>query len=464
MRSYDLLVLGAGSGNMLLGPEFRHLRTAIVESDRFGGTCLNRGCIPSKMLVVAADAVVSARQAHRLGVDAKVAPVDWKAIRDRIFGRIDPMHESAVAHRRANGIDVFIGSARFVEPKVVEIVDGECAGERLTAENLVVTVGSRPAVPDIPGLATVPYLTSDTIMRIDEVPGSLLILGGGFIAAELGHVFEAFGAEVTIVQRGPRLLMNEDVEISARFTELARQRFTILTDSQIVAVETTATGMRACVRTTDAQARSGSERWVDADALLVATGRVPNTDRLDAAGAGGLELDRHGHIVVKPDLRTNVAGVWSFGDAANHYQLKHMANAEARVLRHNLLHPTEPDRGPAHMAPHAVFTDPQIASIGMTEEQVVASGLPHVISHRPFADDAYGWALEDTTSFVKVIADPTTRRLHGAHIIGPQAALLIQPLIQAMMLGQTVDQVARQVVYIHPALSEVIENALLNLG
>ena len=141
-----------------------------------------------------------------------------------------------------------------------------------------------------------------------------------------------------------------------------------------------------------------------------------------------------------------------------------MANAEARVLRHNLLHPTEPDHGPAYIAPHAVFTDPQIASIGMTEERVIASGLPHVIGRWAYSDVAYGWALEDTASFVKVIADPVTRLLLGAHIIGPQAALLIQPLLQAMMLGQTVDQVAHQVVYIHPALSEVIENALLNLG
>ncbi|MEO6317463.1 MAG: mycothione reductase [Acidimicrobiales bacterium] len=461
MRTYDLLVLGAGSGNMLPAPELSHLRTAIVESDRFGGTCLNRGCIPSKMFVVAADAVISARHAHRLGVNASVDRVDWRAIRDRVFARIDPLHESAVGFRRANGVDVLLGSARFVEPKVVEIVDGDDAGQRLTAEKIVVSVGSRPAVPDIPGLDTVPYLTSDTIMRLDQVPESLLVLGGGFIAAELGHVFEAFGAKVTIVQRGPRLLMSEDTEISVRFTELAQERFTVLTGSEIAAVERTATGVRALVRTIDGDARP--EAWMDADALLVAAGRVPNTDRLEAASAGGLDLDEHGHVLVGADLQTNVPGVWSFGDTANHFQLKHMANAEARVLRHNLLHPSEPHHGPADIAPHAVFTDPQIASIGMTEERAIASGIPHVIGRRAYGDVAYGWALEDTASFVKVIADPVTRLLLGAHIIGPQAALLIQPLLQAMMLGQTVDQIACQVVYIHPALSEVIENALLNL-
>lgn len=461
MRTYDLLVLGAGSGNTLFGPEVAHQRSAIVESDRFGGTCLNRGCIPSKMLVVAADAAVSARHAHRLGVHASIDRVDWSAIRDRIFNRIDPLHDQAVTYRKENGVDVFAGSARFVEPKVVEIVDGDQAGERLTAGDIVVAVGSRPVVPPIPGLDTVPYLTSDTIMRIDAVPRSLLVLGGGFIAAELGHVFEAFGAEVTIVQRGPRLLMAEDVEISTSYTELARDRFTVLTNAEMTAVERTATGVRAQVRSTVGDTRS--DAWVEADALLVATGRVANTDLLDAGGAGGLDLDAHGHIVVNTFFQANVPGVWSFGDVANHFQLKHMANAEARVLSHNLQHPDELRPGPAFDAPHAVFADPQIASIGMTEEQVVAAGLPHVVSRKRYADVAYGWALEDTTSFVKVIADPTTRLLHGAHIIGPQAALLIQPLLQAKMLGQTVDQVARDVVYIHPALSEAVENALLEL-
>jgi mycothione reductase len=461
MRMYDLLVLGAGSGNMLLGPEVAHLRTAIVESDRFGGTCLNRGCIPSKMFVVTADTVVSARYAHRLGVHATVSHVDWRAVRDRIFNRIDPIHEAAVSYRRANGTDVFLGAARFVEPKVVEILEGANAGDLVTADSLVVSVGSRPAVPGIPGLDTIPYLTSDTIMRIDEVPRSLLVLGGGFIAAELGHVFQAFGAAVTIVERGPRLLMAEDAEISTCFTDLARQRFNVLTDSEMVAVERTPAGVRALIRTKSGAAPS--DTWVDADALLVAAGRISNADLLDAGGAGGLALDAHGHILVNAALQANVPGVWSFGDVANHFQLRHMAGAEARVLTHNLLHPTQLKRGPAFAPPHAVFAEPQVASVGMTEEQAVASGLPHVVSRRRYADVAYGWALEDTTSFVKVIADPATRLLHGAHIIGPQAALLIQPLVQAKMLGQTVDQVASEVAYIHPALSEAIENALLDV-
>ncbi len=455
MKSYDLVVLGAGSGNMLFGPEVAHLRSAIVEPSRFGGTCLNRGCIPSKMFVVAADAALGVREAERLGVHATLDRVDWPAIRDRVFGRIDPIHDSAVDYRRSNGIDVYTEPARFVAPKVLDV-----AGETITADQMVVAVGARPVVPNIPGLDGVPFHTSDTIMRIDQVPASLLIIGGGFIAAELGHVFGAFGAEVTMVQRGPRLLMAEDEEVSAQFTELAGRRHRLLLNSEVVAVRAHGDGVAATVtRRVEGQVH---EEVVHAEMLLVAVGRQPNTDLLDAT-AGGLELDAHGHVVADDAYRTAVPGVWSFGDAANHFQLKHMANAEMRVLSHNLSHPEDLRTLEHSVAPHAVFSDPQVASVGLTERQATEQGIAVVSSVRRYADTAYGWALEDTTSFVKLLADPVTRTLLGAHIIGPQAATLLQPLLQGMMLGQTVDQLARDVLYVHPALTEVVEQALLGL-
>jgi len=450
VRTYDLIVIGAGSGNMLFTPDLADWRAAIVEPGRFGGTCLNRGCIPSKMLVVAADAARSVTEARRFGIEASVDLVDWPAIRDRVFGRIDPLHDRAVDYRRKSGVDVFTESARFVAPRVIQV--GE---ETLTAERIVVAAGSRPDVPDIAGLDTVDHHTSDTIMRIETVPDSMVILGGGFIAAEMGHVFEAFGAQVRIVQRGPRLLMTEDQDISARFTELAAKRFELDLDSTARSVTTTPTGIAVTVDGPDGSTVR------EAEVLLVATGRRPNTDQLDAA-AGGLELDEHGHVVTDDTYRTSVPGVWAFGDAANHFQLKHMANAEMRVVTHNLAHPGSPRSLRSGLAPHAVFSDPQVASVGLTEAQAVSGQVDHVVASRRYADTAYGWALEDTTSFVKVIADPTTRFLLGVHIIGPQAATLVQPLLQAMQLGQTIDQLAHDVLYIHPALTEVLEQALLD--
>ncbi len=451
MRTYDLIVIGAGSGNMVFTSELSGLSAAIVEPDRFGGTCLNRGCIPSKMLVVAADAARGVTEAARLGVEAHVDCVDWPAIRDRVFGRIDPLHGQAVDYRRSNGIDVYEDAARFVGPRVIQV-----GTETLTAEQIVVAAGSRPDLPPIAGLDTVAHHTSDTIMRIEEVPRSIIVLGGGFIAAEMGHVFQAFGAEVQIIQRSPRLLMNEDLDISTRFTELVADRFDLHLNTTAVSVAEAGDGVAVTVEGPDGQ------EVLEADMLLVATGRRPNTDLLDAA-AGGIELDDHGHVVTDDTYRTSVPGVWSLGDATNHFQLKHMANAEMRVVTHNLAHPDDLRTLASGLAPHAVFSDPQIASVGLTEAQARDRELAHVVAVHDFGEAAYGWALEDSTSFVKLLADPESRLLLGVHIIGPQAATLLQPLLQAMQLGQTIDQLAHDVLYVHPALTEVLEQALLDL-
>ncbi len=450
--SYDLVVVGAGSGNMILGPPLDGLRSAVVEPDRFGGTCLNRGCIPSKMFVVAADAARAVRESARLGVQATLDKADWPAVRSRVFGRIDPIHQSAVDYRRANGIDVHTHPARFVGERRLRVGD-----DTLVADRVVLAAGSRPVVPDLPGIDSVPFHTSDTIMRVEDVPASMIVIGGGFIAAEMGHVFEAFGTRVTIVQRGPRLLPAEDEQVSDRFTDLAHARFDVLLDSSVVAVARSGSGGVAVT-----VERAGQTDVVEAETLLVATGRRPNTDLVDAA-AGGLELDTHGHVVTDDYYRTSAPGVWAFGDAANHFQLKHMANAEGRVVAHNVAHPEAPIALPHTVTPHAVFSDPQVAAAGLTETQARASGIEHVVAVRDYAGAAYGWALEDTTSFVKIIADARARTLLGIHIIGPQAATLLQPLLQAMMLGNTVDQLARDVLYVHPALTEVVEQALLEL-
>ncbi|MDQ2873744.1 MAG: mycothione reductase [Actinomycetota bacterium] len=451
MDSYDLIVIGAGSGNMLFTPELAGMKAAIIESDRFGGTCLNRGCIPSKMLVVAADAALAVEESARLGVHTRLERVDWPAIRDRVFGRIDPLHERAVVYRRKSGVEVFTEPARFTGPRRLQV------GERtLTGEQMVVAAGARPDIPAIPGLDRVDYHTSDTIMRIAEIPRSMAVIGGGFIAAEMGHVFAAFGAAVSIVQRGPRLLMAEDEAISERFTEQVADRFDLYLNRVVSSVAPSATGVAVTI---DGPA---GRTVLDVEVLLVATGRRPNTDLLDVA-AGGLDVDSHGHLVTDEACRTNVAGVWALGDAANHFQLKHMANAEMRVVTHNLAHPDDLRRLATGLAPHAVFSHPQVAGVGLTEAQAVERGIDNVVAVRDYSGTAYGWALEDTASFVKLIADPATRLLLGAHIIGPQAAILLQPLLQGMMLGQTVDQLGTDVLYVHPALTEVVEQALLAL-
>jgi len=448
-QHYDPIIVGADSGNMLVSDDLAHWRIAVVEADRFGGTCLNRGCIPSKMLVHTADVAQTVRHAGRFGIGAAWAGADWPAIRDRVFGRIDPLHDAAVAYRRINGVDVLLGEARFVASKTLRIGD-----DVLSAERFVLAAGSRPYIPAIPGIGELDYLTSDTVMRIDALPESMVVVGGWFIAAEMGHIFGALGVAVTIVERDPALLSRHDHDISTAFTDAYRARFDLRLDTTVESVAPCRSGLRFAL------AGPNGHDALEAATLLVATGRVPNSDRLDVAAAG-IATDEHGHVRSDTAYQTNVAGVFTLGDLANHFQLKHMA--KARLVRHSLLHPADRHRSPFSVVPAAVFADPQVASVGATEQALRAIGRPYMAATRYYRDTAYGWALEDTTGFVKVLADPETRLLLGAHILDPQASTLVQPLIQAMCLSNTADEVATAVLYIHPALGEAVEQALLAL-
>ena len=453
MRNFDLMIIGAGSGNSVIGPEHDGWDIAIVERGSFGGTCLNVGCIPSKMFVYAAEMAELASDSERLGVRTSFEGADWPSIRDRIFGRIDPIAEGGRVYREElPNVTVYPGTGRFVGRKQV-IVNGES----ITAERIVIAAGGRPTVPAVPGLADCGYHTSDTVMRLDRFPERLLVIGAGYIAAELGGVMGAFGSTVTFLLRGDTFLRREDHDISSRFTAAYSRRFDVRTHTRLL--EARRDGDEIVVSLVD---RDGNRAELRGDELLVATGRRPNTDRLDVK-AGGIAVDRRGFVITDDQLRTNVDGVWALGDITNPVQLKHVANHEARVVRHNLTNPDNPATVDHRFIPHAVFGYPQIAGVGLTEEECRRQGLPYVSHVQPYSAAAYGWAMEDTDSVAKVIAHAETRRLLGAHIIGPQAPTLIQQLIQGMHFDLTVDQMARGQYYIHPALPEVVEQALLEL-
>ncbi len=450
---YDLIIVGSGSGNSIIGPEMDGWKIAMVERGLFGGTCLNRGCIPSKMLIYPADLAEHAQHNDRYGIRTEYHGADWPAIVRRVFGRIDPIAEGGRQYRHSlPNVDVYEHSAHFVGERELEV--GE--GVRITGERIVLAAGARSFVPNLPGLDDVPFHTSDSIMRIAQLPQHLIVLGGGFIATEMGHVFQALGSKVTIVNRGHRLLSAEDIDVSRRFTQVAADRFDLVLGTTVERVYMTSTGVGLRV-TCDA-----GERTIEGDVLLVAAGRIPNSDQLRVHEAG-IATDAAGNVTVDAYGRTSAPGVWALGDINGRHQLKHMANGEARVVKHNLVHPDDLHTYDDRPAPHAVFTSPQIGSVGLTEQAAQERGEPFVTITHAYGDAAYGWAMEDTTGFCKLLGDPRTRTLVGAHIMGHQASLLVQLLVQGMHLGNTVDELAGGQVWIHPALSEVVEQALLKL-
>jgi mycothione reductase len=449
---YDLAIIGTGSGNTLVGPEFAHWQIAIIEESTFGGTCINVGCIPTKMYVYPADLARHARESSRLGVDMTLDQVHWAQIRDRIFGRIDAISVNGREWRRSGrpNISLHEGHAEFSGPNELTLSTGEV----ITAEQIVLATGARAEVPDVIRDSGVTFHTSDTVMRIDAVPPRVAVYGGGYIAAEFAGIFSAFGAETTMICRSQQLLRHLDQELAAAFTERAKENWNVLAGTTIVAA-TEATDGEISLELSD-----GSRLAVDL--LLVATGRVPNGDRLGLEVAG-VQQHPNGRIVVDEFQRTTAPNIWALGDASTEHQLKHVANHEARIVAHNVAHPDDLIAADHRFVPSAVFTHPQLASVGLTEQEAAATGRRYVTSRQDYAGTAYGWAMEDTTSFCKLIADPATGKLLGAHLMGEQASTLIQPLIQAMSFGLGVHDMARGQYWIHPALTEVVENALLHL-
>jgi len=458
---FDLAIIGTGSGNSLVTPDFDGKRVAIIESGTFGGTCLNVGCIPTKMYVYAADVANTITHAARYGIDATLNGVRWPDLRDRVFGRIDPISEGG-RDWRVNGPNTtaFLGRATFIGPRRLRIDAGTGAADEITADQIVIAAGSHPTVPGTVSESGVPFHTSETVMRLDALPKRLLILGSGFIAAEFAHIFSALGSQVTVVARGNALLRHLDADISARFTAIAQEQWDVRLNTALTKVN----GSHGSGNGDESEVRldfaDGSH--ATGDILLVATGRAPNTMGLGLEVAG-IATREDGGVKVDAQGRTNVAGVWALGDVSSAHQLKHVANHEARVVAHNLAHPGDLRSFDHRYVPFAVFTSPQIASVGLTEEQLKAQGRRYVTSSQAYGDTAYGWAMEDTTGVCKVIADPATGELLGAHLMGYQASNLIQPLIQGMSFGQTVLEMARGQFWIHPALSEVVENALLGV-
>jgi mycothione reductase len=448
---YDLVIIGTGSGNSILDQRFAGWRVAIVEKGVFGGTCLNVGCIPTKMFVHPADLAATPAASARLGVDATLDGVRWTDVRDRIFSRIDPIAAGGLEYRRDHAdnanVTVYQGTARFTGPRELDI-----DGVAITADRVVLAAGGRPVLPDVPGLDEVGYHTSDTVMRIDALPRRLAIIGSGFISAEFAHVFSSFGVDVTVIARSGTFLRHEDGDIGARFTALAQEKWDVRLERKLLRASRNADGIQLDL----------DGDVVSTDLVLVAIGRTPNSDLLNLPAAG-VDTTPTGHVVVDAFQRTTADGVWALGDISSPFELKHVANHESRIVQHNLLNPSAPIAADHRFVPHAVFTSPQVASVGLTEEQARDQGIRYVTAKQDYSGIAYGWAMEDTTGFAKLLADPASGQLLGAHILGPQASTLIQPLIQAMSFGLDARTMARGQYWIHPAMPELVENALLNL-
>ncbi|MFB6161652.1 MAG: NAD(P)/FAD-dependent oxidoreductase [Haloferacaceae archaeon] len=447
MTDFDVLVVGGGTGNNVAAAAAdAGLETALVEPGPLGGTCLNRGCNPSKMLIQAANAVNHVREAERFHVDATLDGVDHAAAVDEMDDLLGGLAEGMEAsYREKENLTLFTERTEFVDERTVRL-----DGEAVTAEKVVVAAGSRPLVPPIDGLDDVDYLTSRDALYLREPPESLVVLGGGYIAVELGYVFEAMGTDVTIVEMMDSLVPREDGDVAAAFTDIAAERHEVYTGHRATAVEEAGEGYAV-----HAETDAGEETTVEGSEVLVALGRRPNSDTLDL-GAAGIETDDRGFVETNEYLETTAENVWAQGDIAGNALFKHAGDYETEHTIANVVH-GERRAVDLSAMPHAIFTEPQIAGVGATEDELDDEGTEYVVGRAEYADSAMGRAKKLEDGFVKVLAAPDGEVL-GAHAIGHEASTLLHEAVLAMRAGVTVDEVAGTI-HAHPTLSKVVAAA-----
>lgn len=454
MIEFDLIIIGSGAGlNMVDAALAKGMRVALVENGPLGGTCLNRGCIPSKMWIHPADVVRELEEGSKVGVHTRLTGVDFELIRKRAWDlvlRDRRTIEEAV--RTDPRLSYFPVHARFTGDHVLDVKDGS-----IRAPRIVIAAGARTFVPPIQGLEDVPFRTSEDIFDITSLPKSIIFLGGGYKSCEFAHFFSALGVESTIIQRNTRLLPEQEPQISSVVENKLGEHVRILTGQIVTEVTRTSDGIVVTRRDRD----GGEVERDTAEMLFLGTGMQSNAPDLNVQ-ATGVATDPHGYVVVNEFLETSAPGIWALGDITGRHMFRHTANFESQVVWYNI-NSAKKARTDEHAIPSAVYTYPTVGSVGLTEEDVRSNKLQYLVGYARFSDVAKGEAMADDHGLVKVLVEKGTLRILGAHIVGRQADILVQQFTFLMNAGDGsyLPMIRSQV--IHPSLSEVLISALRHL-
>ncbi len=454
VTQYDGIVIGSGQAGGPLATTLARAgwKVALIEREHIGGTCVNEGCTPTKTMVASARVAHLARRAADYGVRTGPISVDMSVVRQRKRAVVDDFRSgSEQGTKETPNLDLLMGEARFTGPKtlVVTLNDG---GEReITAEKVFINSGLRPAIPQIPGLDTVPLLTSTTIMELDMVPAHLLVLGGGFVGLEFAQMFRRFGSAVTVIQRGTQLAPKEDADIAAEIAKIFREDgITVLLETETIrAARDNDGGIALTVKDAD------GERMLTGSHLLVAAGRTPNTDVLNPAAAG-ITMDRRGYIPVNERLETNVPHTYALGDVNGGPAFTHISYDDFRILRANLLH-----GGTAtithRLVPNTVFIDPQLGRVGLNEREARARGKRVRVAKLPMTSVARAIEMDETRGFMKAIVDAESDQILGCTILGVEGGEIMS-IIQMAMMGHLPYTILKDAVLAHPTLAESLNN------
>jgi pyruvate/2-oxoglutarate dehydrogenase complex dihydrolipoamide dehydrogenase (E3) component len=456
-RKYDAIVIGSGQGGTPLCQALAQagLRTALVEREHVGGTCINEGCTPTKTVIASGRVAYLARRGADYGVHTGAIRIAMERIRNRKRDIVKLFRGGSERRiRKTEKLDLIFGEAVFTGPKSIAVKSKNGKTAVLSADRIFINAGCRPAVPGVAGLEEVPFLNSTSIMELARVPKHLLVLGGGYVGLEFGQLFRRLGSRVTVVQSAPQLLAGEDADVAEAVAAILRQ------DGVEVLVNTRAEQVSRSRSTLSLKVRTGrKEGTLRTTHLLVATGRVPNTDSL-SLGAAGIATDQRGFIRVDDKLETNVPGVFALGDIKGGPAFTHISYDDFRVIRTNLL-----ENGSASIAnrlvPYTLFIDPQLGRIGISEREARAQGRAIRVAKMPMSYVARALEVDETRGFMKAVVDAESNQILGAAVLGLEGGEIMAQ-IQLAMMGRLPYTVLKDAVFAHPTLAESLNNLFVN--
>jgi pyruvate/2-oxoglutarate dehydrogenase complex dihydrolipoamide dehydrogenase (E3) component len=453
MEDFDAIIIGSGQGGNPLAEALiaAGKKTAMIERQDVGGTCINRGCSPTKTMVASARVAYMARRGADYGVHTGPVTIDMGRVRERKRAIVSNFRQSREKRLEKVQADLIRGEASFAGPRQLRVALNGGGERSLRAAQIFIDTGTRSARPAIAGLDTVPYLDNDSIMELDRVPEHLLVLGGGYIGVEFSQMFRRFGSRVTVIQAGPQLLREEDADVAAEVLKILREDgIEILLNARAQEVKP-GIALKVSIE--------GKTQMIEGSHLLLATGRVPNTDALKPA-AGGIETDESGFIRANERLETSAPGVYVIGDVKGGPAFTHISYDDYRILKANLLdgsQRTTRDR----MVPFAVFMDPQLGRVGMTETEAKKSGRKIRVARMPMTSVARALEVDETRGLMKVIVDAETEEILGATVLGLEGGEVMSVLQMAMM-GHLKWSALHDAVLAHPTLAESINNLFLH--
>lgn len=451
MKKYDIIVIGSGAGAIIVEEAAAHgLRVALVDRGPLGGTCLNNGCIPSKMLIYAADRSVEIQEAGKLHIDATISSIDFGFVMERMTKTVlETRSHIRSGLSQSKNPHFYEGEGHFIGDYTMEV-----NAEKIKADRIVIASGSRPLIPPIKGLESVDFLTNITLLQLKERPDSLIIIGGGYIGVEYGHFFAAMGTGVTIVEMADRLVSVEEPAVSELLKKGLGKRMAVHTGVRVEEVKKK-NGVTVVLK----DGKTDKEWEVSAQQILVAAGRQSNADTLKVENTG-VETDERGFIKVNEYLETSREDIFAVGDANGQQMFTHVANREAWLVGHNILHQANLKMD-YNAVPHAVYSHPQVASVGLTERNARRK-YDVLVGIARYSDVAKGEAMMEDEAFAKAVVEKGSGKILGFHVIGPYAPEIIQEVTNAMASGGNIDVISNGM-HIHPALSELIPATLNRL-